>query len=91
MTHACPLKHLHQQLRLQNVFPLLVLLARFVRLIVLPPHSVLALPARNVPHYVPAGCHVAFCGFALGHVHNGVEEVGFAMLAAKVLVLARMG
>ena len=33
-----------------------------------------------------AGRHVAFGGFGLGDVYDGVEEVGFAMLAAEVLI-----
>lgn len=32
-----------------------------------------------------AGGHAAFCGFGLGDIHDGVEEVGFAMLAAEML------
>ena len=90
-TRGCPLRHEHQQLRLQDVFPLLVFLIRLIRLIVLPPHRLLALPARNIPHYVSTGRHVAFCGFALGHIHDGVEEVGFAVLAPEALRWAKMG
>ena len=74
-----------KQVRFQNVFPLLVLLAGFVRLVILPPDGLLALPAVNVPHQVSPGRHVPLDSFRLGDVHNGVEEVGFAMLTAEVL------
>ena len=82
---------MHQQLRLQDVFPLLVLLIRLIRLIVLPSHRILALPARNIPHYVSASRHVAFCGFALGYIYDGVEEVGFAVLAPEALSWGKDG
>jgi len=74
-----------QQLRLQNILPLLVLLRALKCLIVLPPHRLLALPAVDIPDYVPPCCHVALDGFGLRDVNNGVEEVGFAMLAAEIL------
>jgi hypothetical protein len=74
-----------QQLRLQDEFPLLVLLARLIRLVILPPNRLPALPTHDVPHDVTAGCHVAFCSFAQGDVDDGVEEEGFAVLAAEVL------
>lgn len=74
-----------QQLRLQDKLALLVLLSRLIRLIVLPPHSLLALLAVDVAHLVPAGCHVALDGFRLGGVDDGVEEEGFAVLATEVL------
>ena len=81
-----PLKHLHKQLGLQDIFALLVLLTRLIRLIVLPSHRLLALPTRNIPHYVSSGSHVAFGGFGLGDVYDGIEEVGFTVLAAEVLM-----
>ena len=52
-----------QQLRLQYEFPLLVLLRWLERLVVLPPHRLLTLPAHNIPHNMPAGGHVPFRGF----------------------------
>ena len=77
--------HRTQQLRLQYEFAFLVLLRRLVRLVVLPPHRLLALPAHYIPHNVPTRRHVAFAGVRLRNVHDGVEEVGFAVLAAEVL------
>ena len=77
--------HRTQQLRLQYEFAFLVLLRRLVRLVVLPPHRLLALPAHYIPHDVPTRRHVAFAGVRLRNVHDGVEEVGFAVLAAEVL------
>ena len=74
-----------QQFRLQYELPLLILLTRFVRLIVLPTHRLLALLAINIPHLVAASCHVAFYGVGLGGVDDGVEEEGFAVLAAEIL------
>ena len=82
---AIDLIHRTQQLRLQYEFPFLVLLRRLKRLVVLPPHRLLALPAHYVPHDVPARRHVAFVGVRLRNVDDGVEEVGFAVLAAEVL------
>lgn len=63
----CPprssLIHRAQQLCLQDELPLLVLLTRLVGLVVLPPHRVLTLSARYIPHNMPAGGHVPFRGF----------------------------
>ena len=39
----------------------------------------------DVTDYVAASCHVSFARFALGDINDGIEEVGFAMLASKVL------
>lgn len=83
--------HRTQQLGLEYELALLVLLARLVRLVVLPPHRLLALPAHDVPDDVPARRHVAFCGVGLRDVHDGVEEVGFAVLAAEVLLRRSRG
>lgn len=74
-----------QQLRLQYIFPLLILLTLLIRLIVLPPHRLFALLARNIPHDMPSRSHIAFGTFALRGVDDGVEEVGFAVLAAEIL------
>ena len=54
--------HRTEQLGLEYELALLVLLARLVRLVVLPPHRLPALPAQYVPHDVPARRHVAFRG-----------------------------
>lgn len=61
--HENQLIHRTEQLGLEYELALLVLLARLVRLVVLPPDRLLALPARDVPHDVPARRHVAFRGF----------------------------
>ena len=83
--HPRPSIHRAQQLRLQDEFPLLVLLTRLVRLIVLPPHRVLTLPARYIPHNVPASGHIPFCSVPESNIHNSIEEVRFAVLTAEVL------
>lgn len=54
--------HRAQQLCLQDEFPLLVLLSRLVGLVVLPPHRVLTLFARYIPHDVSARGHIPFRG-----------------------------
>lgn len=74
-----------QQLSLQDVFALLVLFRRFKSLVVLPAHRLLALPAVDVTHHVPARRHVAFDRLGLRNIHHGVEKVGFAVLTAEVL------
>lgn len=74
-----------QQFGLQDVLPLLVLLRRLVRLVVLPAHRLLALTAADIPHHVAAGRHVALYGIGLRDVDDGGEEVGFTVLAAEVL------
>ena len=83
--HTVYLIHRTQQLRLQYELAFLVLLRRLERLVVLPPHRLLALPAHNIPHDVPTRRHVAFVGVRLRNVDDGVEEVGFAVLPAEVL------
>lgn len=74
-----------QQLSLQYVFALLVLFRRFKSLVVLPAYRLLALPAVDVTHHVPARRHVAFNGLGLRNIHHGVEKVGFAVLTAEIL------
>ena len=83
--HKIHLIHRTQQFRLQYEFAFLVLLRRLERLVVLPTHRLLALPAHYIPNDVPTRRHVAFAGVRLRDVHDGVEEVGFAVLAAEVL------
>jgi hypothetical protein len=75
-----------QQLCLQNILPLLVLFTGLKCLIILPAHRFLTLSARYVSHYVSSRRHVAFRGIPLVHIHHGVEEVGFTMLAAEILL-----
>lgn len=57
------LVHRTQQLCLQDELPLLILLTRLVRLVVLPPHCLLTLSAHYVPYSMPAGGHISICGF----------------------------
>jgi len=88
--------HLNNQLRLENVLALLVLLARFVSLFVLPAHNTAALLACNVSHVMAPGGHVAVGNFLFFDVDDGVEQVGFAVLTAEiaaddVLMVAEMG
>jgi hypothetical protein len=79
------LRDVTQQLRLQNIFPLLIFLTRFKGLVVLPPYRLSALPTGYIPHDMPPCGHVALAGVAGGDVDDVVEEVGFAMLAAEIL------
>lgn len=80
-----PSTDIAKPLRLEDELALLVLLARLVRLVVLPPDRLLALPARNVPHNVPPRRHVALARLARVDVDHRVEEVCLAVLAAEVL------
>ena len=84
-SRPCPLTHDAQQLLLQNELALLVFLTALVCLVVLPPYRLLALPAVDVAHNVSSGGHVTFDRIGLCGVHNVIEEVGFAMLAAEIL------
>jgi hypothetical protein len=79
------LGHIAQQLSLKDVFALLVLLRALIRLIVFPPDDLVTLSAVDVTHDVPACGHVALDGFGGGDVHDGIEEIGFAVLATEVL------
>lgn len=83
------LAHNAQQFLLQDELALLVFLAALVGLVVLPTHSLLALAAGDVADDVATGGHTALDGIGLGDVHDGVEEVGLAMLAAEVLESSR--
>ena len=83
--HYSPSVDLAQQLRLQDVFPLLILLGCFIGLVVFPAHRLLALPTCDIPHHVPPGRHIPLHGFGLRDVDDGVEEIGFAVLAAEIL------
>jgi hypothetical protein len=80
------LSDLTQQLLLQNVLALLILLRALVRAIVLPPDHLTALSASNISHQVAAGGHVTLASLTLLDIDDGVEEVGFAVLAAEVLL-----
>jgi hypothetical protein len=85
LPNVLPLGDIAQQLRLQYKLPLLILLAALKRLIILPPHRLIALSARDIPHDVSARRHIPLGGFACGYVDDVVEQVGFAVLAAEVL------
>jgi hypothetical protein len=80
-----------EQLGLEDELALLVLLGILVGLVVLPADRVLALPAGDVAHNVPARCHVALARLARLDVDDRVEEVGFAMLATEVLLGTKTG
>lgn len=74
-----------QQLGLQDELSLLVLLAGFIRLVIFPPHGLLALSAVDVAYYVTSSRHVALVGLRLGDVYDAIEKVRFAVLTAEVL------
>lgn len=80
-----PLAHDAEQFLFQDELALLVFLARLVCLVILPPYRFLALSAGNIAHDVSAGGHAALDGLGLGDIHNVIEEVGFAVLAAEIL------
>ena len=78
-----------QQLRLENELALLVLLGALKRLIVLPPHRLLALAAHDVADDVTARRHVTLARLARVYVDHGIEEVRLAMLSSEVLPRAQ--
>jgi hypothetical protein len=78
--------NLTQQLCFENKLALFVLLARLKGLIILPSHCLFALFAKDVADDMSTGCHVSLARFPLGDVYDAIEEVGFAMLAAEVLL-----
>lgn len=73
-----------EELSLEDELALLVLLARLVRLVILPANSLLALFAGDVTDYVSACRHAALRGLAGLNVDYAVEEVGLTMLTAEV-------
>ena len=75
---------------LKDILPLLVLLRALVRLVVLPPHRLLALSTKDVADNVSARRHVALVRLASFDVDDVVEEVGFSVLAAEVLVEGKL-
>jgi len=83
--YTSELSYLTQQFLLQNVLPFFVLLRAFIRPIVLPSHHLFALSAADVTDDVAASGHVTLACLALLDIHDGIEKVGFAMLATKVL------
>ena len=80
-------ENITEHLRLQDELPLLVLLALLERLVVLPPHVLAALSARDVSHEVSPRRHVPLAGLTLDHVDHHVEQVCLTMLASEVLFL----
>lgn len=86
MTLASPKStNITEKLGLEDELALLVPLGGLERLVVLPPHRLLAATARNVAHDVAARRHATLVGLARLDVDNRVEEVGFSVLAAEVL------
>lgn len=79
-----PSSHRAKQLRLKNVFALLILLGVFVGLIILPTHRFFTLSTMDIPDHMSSSRHVSLARLAFGDVHDGIKEVGFAMLASKV-------
>jgi len=77
--------NLAQQFGFQDVFALLVLLTTLESLVILPSNCLVALLTRNISHDMASGGHVSLGGLTLNHVDNGIEEVGFTVLAAEVL------
>ncbi len=78
--------HSAQELRLQYIHSFFVFLRLLVRLVVLPADCLLALLAADVANDMSARCHAALGRFGLVDVDDRFEEIGFAMLAAEVLV-----
>lgn len=74
-----------QQLLFQNVFTLLVLLRALIGTVVLPPYDLFALSTAHVPDHMASRGHVTLAGFALLHIDDAVEEVGFPVLAPEIL------
>jgi len=73
-----------EQLGLEDELALLVLFAGFVGLVVLPTDCFVALTASDVADNVPACRHVTFARLASRHVHDTVEQIRLAVLAAEV-------
>jgi hypothetical protein len=82
--YTVTLTHDTQQLFLKNELALLVFLTALICFVVLPSYCFLALSAVDVAHDMFSRCHVTFDGIGLSDVHNIIEEVGFAMLAAEI-------
>lgn len=79
--HSC---YRTQQLRLQDIFPLLVLLARLVGFVVFPTDRLITLLALDVSYNMPAGGHVSFHRFRLLDIDDRGKEECLAMLAAEI-------
>lgn len=75
-----------QELRLEDIFALLVLLAGLVCLVILPADRLFALSAVYVTYYVASGRHVALVWVRFGDVYDLVEEICLAVLTAEVLM-----
>jgi hypothetical protein len=77
-------RHRAKQFTLQDELPFLVLLARLVRLVILPPYTLIALLAVDIPNQVSSCRHVPLGGIGCSSVDDVVEEEGLAVLAAEV-------
>ena len=78
-------RNITQQLRLQDILPLLILLTGLKSFVILPSHRLIALSTSDVSNDMSAGRHVSLAGIARGDVDYIVEEVCFTMLTTKVL------
>lgn len=90
----CHSLHLHgvgclcdiaKQLYLEDVLPLLVLLGRLKRLVVLPAHRLMALTTCNIAHDMIARGHLSGRRFTSHDIDDVAEEVCFAVLTTEVL------
>jgi hypothetical protein len=90
MPFHCPgpsqsLGDIAKKLGFKNKLAFLVLLSCLIRLVVFPANRFFALLTGDIPNDVSAGSHIPLAGLARIDVDDTVEEVGFAMLATKVL------
>jgi len=79
-----PSSDIAKQLSLEDELALFVLFGGLVGLVILPPDSLLTLPACNIANDVSAGRHVALVGGARVDVDDAVEEIRFTMLTTEV-------
>lgn len=76
--------HSTKQLRFQYELSLLVLLARFVGLVVLPTYGFVTLLTQDISHDMSTSSHISLHGLGLFYVDDSGEEEGFAVLASEV-------
>lgn len=74
-----------EKLRLQNELSFFIFLGTLVGFVVLPAHGLFTLTTGDVTDNVPTSSHVAFTGIANFNIDDIVEQVGFSVLATKVL------
>lgn len=77
--------YITEKLCFENKLPLFVLFGGLVSFVIFPAHCFLALTTSNIANYMPTGRHVALTWLASLNVHNSMEQVGLAMLAAEIL------